>query len=79
MLYRAIAVFYVLGKDEAFFPLSGQRVCTRSSLTIRRSSMRVLTPAAISFLSCGVSGQGYSVARNLKIGTNTLISYSTGN
>lgn len=35
-------------------------------LTIWRSSIRELTPAAISFLSCGVSGQGYRDARKLK-------------
>lgn len=31
-----------------------------------RSSIRVITPMAISRRSCGVSGHGYSVARNLK-------------
>lgn len=28
--------------------------------------MRLLTPASISFLSCGVSGHGYSDARKLE-------------
>lgn len=36
--------------------------------TICRSSMRAFTPASISFLSWGVSGHGYSVARKLHAG-----------
>ena len=36
------------------------------SLTAWRSSILVMTPIAISLLSAWVSGQGYSVARNLK-------------
>ena len=39
--------------------------------TIWRSSMRAFTPAAISFLSCGVSGQGYRDARKLERKTTT--------
>lgn len=34
------------------------------SITVFKSSMRVITPIAISLLSFGVSGQGYNVARN---------------
>lgn len=41
--------------------------------TIWRSSMRVLTPAAISFLSWGVSGHGYRDARNLGTSLKCLI------